>query len=527
MNKFVLIGLILFITSCVSIKKYNAEIAALHQVTDLQTDVDITYQKLKKLHPKLYQFIAKEQLDFKFDSLKKSIQAPMTSADFYLKLAPVVAEVHQGHISIGPPNKKFTKKELKSNAKKQFEFSGLEFEKVSDAFIIKENFGKDSSLVGSEVVLVNGDSINTIIKKYKNLFSSDGYNTTFQEKFIAFRFSGLYSKHNGYLDSISLTLRKQDSIFAKKFLRIAKDSIHKKTKDSDALKNAKLVKQTRAERKIKNQKAKLVRKNNRKYGFIKGRKQYTRNFEFRGVDSTIGYLKIRGFGNGNYKKFYKEVFTKVDAAKTQNLIIDLRDNLGGRLDEIAHLYTYLISEEHQFIEKGQTTTRLPFLKSTISKRSPFIVNFLGVLGAPISIPIELLNSSKKDGVRYYKFASSRKNKKPNPLNFKGGIYVLINGNSFSASSIISTNLKATKRAIFVGEETGGHYNGTVAGMYKHVQLPTSKVALNFGLIQIQSPYKTTENGYGIKPDVEIIPTKFDRLNGVDPELEWVLNQLKK
>ena len=46
-------------------------------------------------------------------------------------------------------------------------------------------------------------------------------------------------------------------------------------------------------------------------------------------------------------------------------------------------------------------------------------------------------------------------------------------------------------------------------------------------MQIQAPYQTAENGYGIKPDKEIIPTKVDRLKGIDPELEWVLAQLKK
>ena len=64
-------------------------------------------------------------------------------------------------------------------------------------------------------------------------------------------------------------------------------------------------------------------------------------------------------------------------------------------------------------------------------------------------------------------------------------------------------------------------------MYKYVKLPNSKVALNFGLIQIQTPYQVMENGYGIKPDVEIVPTKFDRLKGLDPELEWILTELKK
>jgi C-terminal processing protease CtpA/Prc len=47
-----------------------------------------------------------------------------------------------------------------------------------------------------------------------------------------------------------------------------------------------------------------------------------------------------------------------------------------------------------------------------------------------------------------------------PNAFKGKIYVMINGGSFSASSLISSNLKL-KRVTFVGEETGGAFNGTV------------------------------------------------------------------
>jgi C-terminal processing protease CtpA/Prc len=38
---------------------------------------------------------------------------------------------------------------------------------------------------------------------------------------------------------------------------------------------------------------------------------------------------------------------------------------------------------------------------------------------------------------------------------------MINGGSFSASSLISSNLKL-QRVTFVGEETGGAFNGTVA-----------------------------------------------------------------
>ena len=107
------------------------------------------------------------------------------------------------------------------------------------------------------------------------------------------------------------------------------------------------------------------------------------------------------------------------------------------------------------------------------------------------------------------------------------MYVLINGNSFSASSILSTNLQATNRAVFVGEETGGAYNGTVAGIYKSYILPNSLIKVRIGLMHIDAPFKTEPDGYGIKPDKYIVPTHQDLINNIDPELDWILMDIKK
>ena len=107
------------------------------------------------------------------------------------------------------------------------------------------------------------------------------------------------------------------------------------------------------------------------------------------------------------------------------------------------------------------------------------------------------------------------------------MYVLINGGSFSASSIISSNLKGSKKATFVGTETGGADNGCVAGIMPVWTLPHSKLDLRFGLMTCEAPYKAEQDGRGIFPDKAITPTLIDRINGTDPELEWVLNNCKK
>ena len=112
------------------------------------------------------------------------------------------------------------------------------------------------------------------------------------------------------------------------------------------------------------------------------------------------------------------------------------------------------------------------------------------------------------------------------IHFKGKIYVLINGGSFSASSLLSSNLKGSKRAYFVGQETGGGFNGTVAGQMPIVTLPKSKIGVRVGLLSCIPFYKTTVIGHGIYPDKEIIPTIQDRIALKDPETEWVLQNYK-
>ena len=47
-----------------------------------------------------------------------------------------------------------------------------------------------------------------------------------------------------------------------------------------------------------------------------------------------------------------------------------------------------------------------------------------------------------------------------------------------------------------------------------------------GLKAIVPNYKTNLEGRGIFPDVTIIPTLEDRIKGNDPEMNWVLNNIK-
>ncbi|MFU1858762.1 S41 family peptidase [Sphingobacterium sp. NGMCC 1.201703] len=115
--------------------------------------------------------------------------------------------------------------------------------------------------------------------------------------------------------------------------------------------------------------------------------------------------------------------------------------------------------------------------------------------------------------------------KSKPHRYRGRLFVLIDGGTFSAASLIATNLKAGKRAIFVGEETGGAAGGTVAGYLPVLKLPNSHLRWRFGLMNIKPYFQVAEEGRGVMPDVPVVRSIDDVITGKDPVMDKVLKSI--
>lgn len=229
--------------------------------------------------------------------------------------------------------------------------------------------------------------------------------------------------------------------------------------------------------------------------------------------------------NGDFRTFYNESFSKIDKNKSKTLVLDLRNNGGGRLSEIVNLYSYLSDSTFVFLDKSQVVSKSSLFEGGYFNGGSFAVKTIKTIFSPLLYSYLVLTVHKdKDGKNSY--ATQTKHLKVNINSFKGKIYVLINGDSFSASSIISSNLKGSKRATFVGEETGGTYNGSVAGFMPVVKLTNSDLKIRIGLMLMSAHYKTDNIGRGLFPDVPISPTLQDRIKGKDPEMDWILKDIK-
>jgi len=271
-------------------------------------------------------------------------------------------------------------------------------------------------------------------------------------------------------------------------------------------------------------------KRKRLYGYDGLKRIYSKQLSFPTKDSSIAVIRIADFVKGNYRKFYKNSFRKLDSLQTKTLVIDLRNNTGGTLREVSYLYSYLADSSYRFVTKSEVSSKTSLWHIIPFKNKPLWQQSAQTLLIPSIICWDvysfLLTSKGKDGKYRFPFPESGL-VHPKEKRFKGKVYVLINGGSFSASSLLSTNLEGSKRETFIGQETGGAYNGCVAGIMPVLTLPKTKLSIRFGLLVCQSPFQSKTDGHGILPDKEINPTIQDRIKANDPELEWVLKEEKK
>lgn len=517
-NFILVLSVIVLLGNCTSVKKFNSQIEKPISPKELKADIDYVHRKLQKLHPSLYWYISKKDLDYKFDSLKSTITEPMTSNEFFFKLSPVVASVKQGHMRLLPITKRYTRKEFKAiNKKGAYPLSLLQYDVIDTKLYITKNLSNDTTIrIGSEIIAVNGIKPQDIFAKFSNTFSSDGFNTTFHHRYYSWQFPNYFYIYTNQRDSVSIQLRIKDSLVNVSLVHGAMEKVNQNVKKDSTIK---------IDRDLAKLKAKNDAKKKRLQGYNPQNKSYSKSLSFVGADSSIALLKINDFSRGNYKKFYKSTFNKLDSLKTKTLIIDIRDNPGGKIKEISNLYSYLSDSSFILIDKMEVTSRTNFIFGSISNTIPITIKALTyTIGLPFLLG-RMAKIEKQDGKFYYRISES-KSKKSNCKNFKGQVFVLINGGSFSASSIISSNLNGSKRAIFVGEETGGAFNGCVAGIMPVYTLPNSKLKFRFGLAAINPHHKVPVEGQGIIPDIQISPTANDFLLGNDPELEWVINEVE-
>ncbi len=218
------------------------------------------------------------------------------------------------------------------------------------------------------------------------------------------------------------------------------------------------------------------------------------------------YFKIGTFGasslkrNGfNYKSFLADSFRQLKDQNVKNLILDLRGNGGGTDEFGALLVSYLLSESFGYFERIEVTDDYKSY-GRIRKTEKF----------------NLMTSHSGLSERYV-----QRN------NFGGKLYLLVDGWTFSTAADVVSVIDNANRALIVGEETAGGRFGNTSGVSESLVLSNSKIRINLPMWKYTTALsEEVDDGRGVIPDVQIIPTIQQVLHGEDIALKYCLDTIR-
>ncbi len=203
------------------------------------------------------------------------------------------------------------------------------------------------------------------------------------------------------------------------------------------------------------------------------------------VRPDICYIKVSNFGSDKVVEEFRKVFDSLDLTRTQGIILDVRYNLGGNSTHAYSLVSFL-TDEPMKASKWKSFSYVPAYRSWGRP--------IGwIEGGPSLI-------DPREGKR-----------------FSGPLVVLTGAGTFSAAEDFLVPLQYAKRAVLVGEKTGGSTGNPI-----NVPLPGG------GRFMVVSKRDTFPDGrefvgIGISPDVEVHPGKKDLLQGTDPVLQKAID----
>ena len=167
------------------------------------------------------------------------------------------------------------------------------------------------------------------------------------------------------------------------------------------------------------------------------------------LENDIGYLEITSFDEGVAEDF-KAKYLSLKEQGIQGLVIDLRDNGGGLVDEALKIVDYIVPKNHTVL-------------ITVDKDGK-----------------EEVTKSKEDKL------------------IEEPVVVLVNASSASASEIMAGALKDLKCATIVGTKTYGK------GVIQQLLTLTNGAGLKITVEEYYTPNKTKINKVGITPDYEVL-----------------------
>ena len=226
------------------------------------------------------------------------------------------------------------------------------------------------------------------------------------------------------------------------------------------------------------------------------------DFHYETLDCGVGYLAATNFIDlDDYEAWYREVFAQIAADDVPALVIDLSENVGGVEGNETLLASYLFEKPFKRYRFVSMTRRLyELLRAEGNDLDAWTLD-----GERASRDAPTLWT---DHYEEFDYAV------PEPrLVYDGPVVAITSGRTFSGGAEFAAMLRMRRRATFVGEETGGAYEGNVSGPRAEIDLAHSGITVPMPVIHYRMDVDPERPGRGVLPDRPVVPTGSDLAEG--------------
>lgn len=453
----------------------------------LMEDLKTLEYWIAEAHGDPYRFTSPDSLKQRFIEARAIVDrgGSMKGIDFMRCVMPIVAELRDGHSQVFRPD-------LDNFYGKLILPTELLF--AEDKAYIRRDLNGSKDLRGTELLAVNEVPLDRLLKKFMPLIHRDG-------------------------NIVSSRLRRMGNpIYLSTLLRVTglSASEYKLT-----LRDGKVVRTQVVESLTYEQyKSKTAALNRPKTAFDPISLSFINEGPY-----TIGKLKISSLNPYYYQdsqeyfvKLFDKLMNEIAEKRVEYLVLDLRDNSGGEDTYVQHVLSYFLKEP--FHMYGKLTARkndykfLPDGRHWDIDPRAFTKNKEGSYDLTRFIWPELEHTGLDET-------------SPQTNRFKGKVYVLINGGTFSAAADLASIMQHNQVGIFVGEETGGSAIGNVSGYSPTLRLEHSRIQLNLSLFSIKRTFFYTHwTDRGVLPDVTVYPSVDDLIKETDTVLQAALDHIR-
>lgn len=446
----------------------------------LQADLKLMSRVLLEMHPSVGLYHSKAYYEALFRHKTEAIRDSMTEKQFRIYCKLLIDELHCGHTEV-LGSKAF----IKAIKPMKLKFSPYMFLPVKEKLYVIANLNKKQDSIvpkGAEVLSLNAIPGDSLLRYCKRFISADGFIQSSRQHYLQRGFNSFYPSLFGRPDTILIRYRKAGEEYEHRYPSFSVSNLPQ---------------------------VPLVKKHDSLYTVYK-RKGI--RYRIHTEKERVFVLKLDKFSATGYHSTYRKLFRRIAKQNYQNLVLDLRDNGGGSLSHAYRLLAYLIEQP----QNQSMFTRV--------KRYPEKKYTRGNLGFRVSRWVFSLMGrhwAVQDTDFYrYEIKPLKKHR------YKGRLFVLINGGSFSASALVGAYLKQRPGTIFIGEESGGAAEGCNAGVTPYYTLPNSRLRLRVPAFRLVHDCSPAFTGRGIMPDHRVEYSFSDLVQRRDLEWEKVEELLK-